>query len=835
LSVRIQGEKEALKERANSLKEKGKNGIKMAIVNIPSGTDASEANLEVHFFNANKIQNILTDTSSSEPIFSILGGRKIVGGRASGQIKVTQVSSSGIDDADNVLNLTVSPIGDYSSYTLTINYGDSIDPVFSDIQFKFRPGCFSIECIPEWEATKGSGYEPTIDYLAKDFDSFRHTLNVAMMERVPGWQPTSEADLDQVLIELLSAQGDELSDYQDRVAREAYVATARKRVSLARHARLVDYHIHQGNQASTWIAIKLDETGSVDHSVNLNSGLEWDKRLVVSTTANSVEPDSVVFMTKDEVQLHSLLNAAEVYTWSDSLTILYAGSTSVDLKFKDEAAADKVERIIREGKVTHLLIQEWLNPETGREGGRDPTKRQLLQLLKGDNGAEAGKDTVTNEWFVHVRWEEKDRLKSNYCIISQTHDKKKKIHGVSLFHGNLIQAYYGKPVVSVFEEEEEEGGGRDSGTSFFASPTIERTKKTDISKKKWSAICRLPEGPLLYEKTPPGGEIPPKSTIHLQVMSTDSIPQNLWPLANEVISLVHSGDTSEHFIVETDEMGMSLIRFGDGINGKTLPKNSQVVCSYQVGGGLDGNIGSDKLTHFDHESFPEIGSCWNPFDVIDGREPEPVEEIVRQAPEAYRFRQLRAITLQDYVDRVGTIGGVSKAAAQYMWTGSWRTVQIAIDPVGATELSDELREAIKLRLASVKLIGEDFEIRPARYIPLEIHVSFCIHEDYWSSDIRALVEQEFSDGYTYDGRMAFFHPDRWTFGQEIDASQIIGRLQTLEGVDYVIKVEMKRWNEPTPMASGTIKFRPNEILQVGNSPDHMEKGFIDFDIQGGRR
>ena len=45
---------------------------------------------------------------------------------------------------------------------------------------------------------------------------------------------------------------------------EAYLATARKRVSLARHARLVDYHIHEGNQASTWLAVEVaGGTGAV--------------------------------------------------------------------------------------------------------------------------------------------------------------------------------------------------------------------------------------------------------------------------------------------------------------------------------------------------------------------------------------------------------------------------------------------------------------------------------------------------------------------------------------------------------------------------------------------
>ena len=75
----------------------------------------------------------------------------------------------------------------------------------------------------------------------------------------PDWEPTSEADLDQVLLDLFAAAADELSDYQDRVMNEAYVTTARKRVSIARHARLMDYHIHQGNQASTWMAFMLDD------------------------------------------------------------------------------------------------------------------------------------------------------------------------------------------------------------------------------------------------------------------------------------------------------------------------------------------------------------------------------------------------------------------------------------------------------------------------------------------------------------------------------------------------------------------------------------------------
>ena len=62
-------------------------------------------------------------------------------------------------------------------------------------------------------------------------------------------------------------------------------------------------------------------------------------------------------------------------------------------------------------------------------------------------------------------------------------------------------------------------------------------------------------------------------------------------------------------------------------------------------------------------------------------------KILAQRAQAYRARQLRAVTTQDYVNRAQEVAGVSRAAATYLWTGSWRTVRLVIDPVGTTELA----------------------------------------------------------------------------------------------------------------------------------------------------
>ncbi len=819
---------EALNDRVDKLADSDSelNGMKLILVKeLKPGLTPSQAILEVYFYNEKVISTFGTEDSVlAQARFSVSGGHRIKGGTGENQVKVTKIVEDNEDST--LLILTLEPIGDYSTYNLGINRIEypNIDPLFSEIQFKFRPGCFTNDCAPGWEPAPEPKKEPVIGYLAKDYDSFKHTMITAMMERVPGWQVTSEADLDQVLIDLFSAAADELSDFQDRVMNEAYLGTARKRVSLARHARLMDYHIHQGNQASTWLALEVEEEQDLDPDF-----LTW-------TGGEAVDTSSVVFMSREKQHLHNLLNRMALYTWEHSIPALEAGSVTADLQITvdgNETDAKKVESLIRDGHTTHLLIQEALNPATGKPGGTDPGKRQILKLLPGDEGAEALKDPVTNKWFVRIRWEEKDKLKKNYCFTVDCFDN--KVENVSFFNGNLVRIYSGKPVgipVSptvnmpkkiIFREPGSPMNNKKDEREYY----YERTEN-----EKWGTLCRLPDEHLLaYKNTLPGGDIPPWSTLKVEVETTS---KDTW---EEVISLVHSDDSAErgdHFVVETDEQGKSLIRFGNGTNGRELPEKAVVYCTYQTGSGLEGNVGADSLINFG-SSFSHIQKVWNPLDVTNGRAPEPAAEIIRRVPEAYLYHQLRAVTLKDYEDRAEELEEVSRAAAQYAWTGSWRTVRVTIDPAGTTQLEAEVKEKVARHLEAVRLIGEDLEIRPPRFVPLEITVSLCIHPQYWPEDIKYILEQEFSEGYLPDGRKAFFHPDLWTFGQSPRTSQIFGRVQSIKGVDHVVSVTMKRWNEATPGTNDIIAVGPNEIIRVKNDPDHMEEGSITFDVRGGRQ
>jgi hypothetical protein len=809
---------EALAERARNLGPL--NGLHLAFVSLEPAGAPTHAWLDVEFHNANGLAPLPAAGS-----FEIVGGTRIRGGSDPGQIRVTDVQPGA---TANALRLRVEPVGDYSTYGLRAPLA-GFDPLLRELPFRFRPGCFDLSCAPATAHHAPRAAEPVIDYLARDYDSFRHVLVTAMSQRVPGWQPTSEADLDQVLIDLIAADADLLADHQDRVANEATIATARKRVSLARHARLMDYHVHQGNQAATWLAVRV----SVDATLPVNFGV-W-------TGDRWNAPDAVIFAGESVTRCHAALNDLRLYTWGDTVTALEAGSVEADLTTvapMTNAAADALRDVLLGPDVDRLLLQTWLNPETGTPNGCDPAARQILGLLPRDAAvprAETIEDPVAGHFLVRVRWLAADALQRRFCFSTRCDGV--RIDGVSRFHGNLARVTHGRPWRTQFRPAGAPLAGSDtSGFRGRDDATFEVTPKRGI-------VCALPRAPLAWRDTAPDGDTPARSTVRALVSGFTTA----W---TEQTDLVESRGDDTHFIVEMDEAGRGTVRFGNGVNGRALPVGATVTCDYRVGQGVAGNVGRDRLTGFDRAALPAVIDVWNPLDVTNGREPEPAARIVRRVPEAYRERQHRAVTLDDYARRAEELPEVSHARACYAWTGSWRTVRVAIDPAGGTDLAPDAARRIEAHLDAVRLIGEDLEIRPAQFVALDVELRVCAHPGYWPEDLRAVLDAEFCDGFTPDGRRGFFHPDLWTFGQAVHASQVIGRALAIDGVERVLRLSMRRWAPGRGGATSVVVIDPAdlvvkpveeiavgdfEIIRVASDPSAIENGRITFDILGGRR
>ncbi len=775
------------------------NGIDFGLMTLDPATPPQFGVLELHFFNDQHLDELVTAASTPAAMWALVpvsGGDRIVAGPMAGQVQVTKL----VHSAPGVLQVTLVPVGDYSRYTLTILQA-GFDPIFGEMVFRFRPGCFSSNCSPLVKYLP-SVPQPAIDYLAKDYDSFRHTVISAMMQRVPSWQPTSAAILDVVLLDLFSAAADELSNYQDRVMQEAYWATAQKRITLRRQARLMDYFIHEGNQSSAVLALNFP--GPASYTV---------PALQKAWTGPSLEqPSTVWFAATEPTLVDGIFSSVPLYTWSDAIPSLAAGATQADLAFSSFADATSATGLIASGKITRLLIEEWLNPATGQAADRNLQKRQILNLT----GAQLLTDPLTGDPVVRVTWRAQDALALTYCFVVFVNGV--RVPNVALFHGNLVDMVQGK-----FTQFQYLPPG---------TPLTPGSYNFQLNAAG-AAECRLPPAfPVLWTKTTPGGLQPSVSTVRVTV--TDASGTTEW---EEQTDLVHSdGVADRHFVVETNELLRTLIRFGDGTNGVALPDDATVICSWFSGYGPDGNIGQDSLVNFDATGMPNIalGTVWNPFDVTDGLPPESANVIRRRVPEAYLYSQSRAITLADYVARAMEVPGVSNAAALYMWTGSWRTVRVVIDPMGTTTLSEPLRGSVEQQLDAVHLIGEDVEVRAPEFVPLIIEVAVCISSEYWIDDVSPVIERVFCNSYTEDGELAFFNPDRWTFGQALYASQIEGELAKIHGVEHVISIKMTRWWNQSVTSNEVMLMAPEEIVLVENDPSRMERGSITFTCQGGR-
>lgn len=267
--------------------------------------------------------------------------------------KVTQQSNppdSGLDDAADV---TVDRAGDFSNYVLRVVAVDAkghstdqpmqgFDPLFDSVTFQFKANCPSdLDCKTPVFCPHEVRVEPDINYLAKDYQSFRQLILDRLALLVPDWQETHVPDIGIALVEVLAYVGDHLSYYQDAVATEAYLRTARQRISVRRHARLVDYPMHEGCNARTWLCVQTPGDVSIlpddvyfitnfphapeDHFALKPQELEKTSAASYKVFQAVLPPDA------KQLQFYEGQNKIRFYDWGNRECCLPRGATSATL------------------------------------------------------------------------------------------------------------------------------------------------------------------------------------------------------------------------------------------------------------------------------------------------------------------------------------------------------------------------------------------------------------------------------------------------------------------------------------------------------------------------
>jgi len=760
-----------------------------------------------------------------------------------------QAFFSGLTDADRVLVVRTDSAGDYSWYTLALTRSateseppEDFDPVVSRVSFSFKVECASeFDCQGREVCPPQTWPTPQIDYLAKDYASFRQVVLDRLAVIMPDWQERHAADLGITLVELLAYVGDQLSYHQDAVATEAYLGTARQRVSVRRHARLLDYAMHDGANARAWVALTVNAQADGqtlpgpdpdDHrpgTLLLTKANAPRGRLGARDVVKALNQGTAAFETLHDLTLYEAHNRMTFYTWGDESCCLPRGATRATLAgtFPHLQVGDV------------LIFEEVLHPGTGEAADADPEHRHAVRLTAAasdDGNGNPRVDPLTGQPITEIAWDAADALPFPLCLSATTdvEPKKKYLDAVSIARGNVVLADHGRTV---------------------PRPELgETAHKLEAVPKGKVFRPRLPQGVITQQgmvrrqdhRLAPFDPAAPAAAAFAWDLEQAMPVVTLLEIGAEdrpwlpSRHLLDSDPFARQFVVEIDNAGSARLRFGDGVLGEQPAPGASFQPVYRLGNGRVGNVGREAIAHI-FTALDGITALRNPLPAAGGIDPEPLDRVRQRVPVAFR-KPRRAVTPADYAVVAEGHPEVQKAVATLRWTGSWHTLFLALDRKGGRPVDLSFIHELKAYLDAYRLAGHDLEIEPPQYVPLDLAITVCVAPGYFREAVQEALLSVLGSGVRPDGQRGFFHPDNFTFGQAVHLSQVTAAAMQVPGVQWVDLEDapgkpnrFRRWGRPPvdEWAQGRIDLGRLEIACLLNDANAPEMGRIEFFMEGG--
>ncbi len=774
--------------------------------------------------------------------------------------------------ADGHLDVTLTQGGDYSVYTLAVNVPE-LDPFLRRVEFSFMASCpVDVDCPRPPECPPPALPEPLLDYLAKDYASFRRLMIDLLPHLNPQFVERNPADLGIALIELLAYTGDHLSYYQDAVANEMYLDTARQRISARRHVRLIDYRMHDGRNAWTYLHV------AVSAPATLPQGSMALSRIVTPLahdmappgwvipadriTAGALDKDpalagAVVFETTHPVDLSPVNNEILIHTWGDDACCLGPGASEVYLYAVPSGTTTAVLPILKRGDF--LLFEEVKGPTTGLAADADVGHRQVVRI---DEDPEATTDPLfgvqlvngeLQRWsavppgqptlpLLRVHWSRQDALQFPLCLSAQP-ARLGPLHNISVARGNVALADHGFTFGEVLPQDPPAAADPPFRLALSRGPqTMQCPPAPAAGALRYSSVTGRLETPR-YDLGCDVREAQPACTLF--VTFPTGAGAELW---TPVPDLLDSPPFAGQFVAEVDNNGLPVLRFGDGEFGREVAGAVSFRAVYRIGNGPAGNVGAEALAHLALPAAVNVPvlAVRNPLPAQGGVAAETIEEVRQLAPAAVRAEQFRAVTEADYAAAALKLPDVAGAVARFRWTGSWYTVFVSIDPrdsaglvvdpLGHIHLAPTLAAEVRLQLNRYRLAGYDLEIRPPAFVPLEIEIEICAKPGYFRSQVKQAVAAALSSGPLPGGRRGFFDPRNFTFGLPVYLSRLYAAVERVEGVESAVAKTFKRFGRVAQgeLAAGMISVGPDEIAQLQNDPNFIEQGVLRITAVGGK-
>ncbi|MGH8444346.1 MAG: baseplate J/gp47 family protein, partial [Solimonas sp.] len=593
--------------------------------------------------------------------------------------------------------------GDFSVYTFDIVSGvgsdqphPDFDPRLASIEFSFKVECQAdFDCADASACAPETRPKPEIDYLARDYQGFRRLMLDRLSLLTPGWTERSAADLGVALVELLAYAADNLSYRQDAIANEAYLATARQRISVRRHARLVDYDMHEGCNARAFVQINVEgeqrplakgtqllTTAPRLQTVVVPDGPEYREALLAG---------ALVFETAHDAVLDERLETLSFYGWGDNGCCLPRGATSATLR------GDLFD-LLHVGDI--LVFEETVSPTTFVPEDADPTHRCAVRLTQVERSEDPSgglfEDPPVNAAVAvtEIAWDAADALPFALCLSVEARPGLE----ISVGRGNIVVADHGRTVadeaLGVVPPEtmalvlaEAHGCNCETPERRMVPPRFRPALKEAPLAHGFDIDALLAVPVAAQAPFWPAGSLlgidPRTATPRIaRLTSTHGVVSDEWTALRDLMSS-RSGATD--FVVEVEDSGRARLRFGNDECGKRPDPGTAFTATYRVGNGTAGNVGSEAITHIVANTAGIFARIRNPLPAAGGVDPEDMEAVRRDAPEAFRTQE-RAVTPADYAAAAARRPDVQRAAASFRWTGSWHTVFVTPDRFGGVDI-----------------------------------------------------------------------------------------------------------------------------------------------------
>jgi hypothetical protein len=838
----------------------------------------------------------------------------IEGGVRIRDVVVTRASFHEHDDGDLCLLITINKTGDFSAYCVCLieppgeshgAYGapapassrtlpDGIDPRYACASFFFRLDCAStLDCKPEPCPPPAKAPLPPIDYLARDYDSFRRLLLDRLAQTMPEWRERHAPDLGITLVEIFAYVADQLSYQLDAVSTEAFLRTARRRISVRRHARLVDYWMHEGCNARAWVTIASNTDlpglpigdlafGAMAGDDARGGGvMEW-RELQAVPGALIFEP--VAVDGRDHIDIVAAQTEIQFYTWNRTECCLPAGSTRATLydgpplkettapsgqdvkastyssKPTDTTTPDPPPHRLRLKAGDVLIFEESRGCATGSAADADPSRRHVVRLTK----AAPAEDPLTLVRIWEIEWHRDDALPFDLRLSVRTAAPDCQIRPAAVARGNVVLVDHGMTVDErndawVVEVEAEALCCLCDGASVEQHTTAKRLA-IELAQRPltyaepiagWAGSARammqrdvraaLPRvsldaaAPDRYAAAPAAAQQADDSTHMTKPVWAGTFG---WRAVRDLLA---SGPDDEHFAVEIDDQGVPHLRFGDGLNGRQPAAGWRFRARYRAGNGAAGNVGRDAIVWFSRKSTAMYGATLkprNPLPASGGLAPESIDHVKRYAPYAFSRVLERAVAAADYAQLATNDPRVQGAFAELAWTGSWHEAAVALDPI-ARYPGAELTPAVLERLEGARRIGHDLRLVPVRRVALEIGLSICVEPGHLRGDVERVARAVLSSRTLPDGSRGLFHPDEWRFGADVAGSRLIAAVQAIDGVAHVELTRFERMDASEAVAArslgdNVIVIGADEIAVFEADANFPEHGRLTLQLAGGR-